>query len=76
MTTNLTHQEMQVVEKLAEAWNLFMKLPVEHAMDQDEFCRAIHVAQDKVLSRSGRRQMLAKAGARPAKIKPQLKAVE
>ncbi len=53
----ITPQERAVVIALAEAWNSFLLLPVEHRDDQDEFRRAIHAAQDKVLSRPGRREM-------------------
>ncbi|WP_165326983.1 hypothetical protein [Stakelama tenebrarum] len=52
----LTEQERAVVEKLADAWNAFLVLPIEHGDDQLEFRQAIHAAQDKVLSRPGRRE--------------------
>jgi hypothetical protein len=53
----LTVDEKAAVMALAEAWNLFLKLPKEHADDQDEFRHLIHAAQEKVLSRSGRREI-------------------
>ena len=53
----MTTAERAVVDQLAAAWNAFMALPVEHPMDQDEFCRGIHVLQDKVLARPARRAM-------------------
>lgn len=53
----LTEAEREIVDMLANAYNAFCDLPVEHPMDQDEFCRAIHVLQDKVLARPGRREM-------------------
>lgn len=53
----LTWEEREIVNMLANAYNAFCQLPVEHPMDQDEFCRAIHVLQDKVLARPGRREM-------------------
>lgn len=53
----LTDEERAVALKLAEAWDLFCALPTEHADDQDEFRRAIHAAQAKVLMRPGRRQI-------------------
>ena len=53
----LTSEERQVVLKLADAWNRFLLLPVEHGDDVDEFRRIIHSAQDKVLARPGRRQI-------------------
>ena len=48
----LTEEEKQVGEKLAEAWNLFVKLPVQHSMDNVEFMHAIHQAQYLVVKRS------------------------
>lgn len=57
MRIDLSEAEKAVALKLAEAWNLFMTLPVEHADDVDEFRRAIHAAQAKVLMRPGRRQI-------------------
>ena len=54
-TARVTEQEAKVVGLLAEAWNEFMKLPVEHPMAQREFCTAIHACQDKVLARGGSR---------------------
>lgn len=54
---DLTEQEKAVVLALAEAWDMFLMLPVEHADDTEEFRRAIHAAQAKVLMRSGRRQI-------------------
>lgn len=53
----LTEQEKLVVEALAIAWDAFLKLPMEHADDQGEFRRLIHGAQEKVLARSGRREI-------------------
>jgi hypothetical protein len=53
----VTDEEKAVVLLLAEAWNAFLKLPVEHPDDTAEFRHAIHAAQDRVLSRSGRREM-------------------
>lgn len=54
-SAELTSDEANVVRLLADVWNTFMDLPVEHAMDRDEFCRAVHVLQEKVLARPGRR---------------------
>ena len=58
----VTDQEAVVVGLLAEAWNEFLKLPVEHPMEQREFCTAIHSCQDKILARGGRRIINATAG--------------
>lgn len=53
----LTAQEREVTIKLAAAWDAFCALPVEHPDDTDEFRRAVHAAQAKVLMRPGRRQI-------------------
>lgn len=58
----VTEQEAKVVGILAEAWNEYMKLPIEHPMAQQEFCTAIHECQDKVLARGGRRSLNSKVG--------------
>jgi hypothetical protein len=55
--TGLTEKELATVEALASAWNCFLKLPIEHPDDQAEFRRAIHCAQNIVLSRPARRSM-------------------
>lgn len=47
--------EREVLEKLGEAYNLFVRLPVQHPMEADEFCRAVHVAQGIVAIRVARR---------------------
>ena len=49
--------ERRVVQLLAAAWNAYTALPVEHPMDQDEFCRGMHSLQEKVLARSARREL-------------------
>lgn len=56
-TLGLTDQERAASEALAAAWNAYLLLPIEHPDDQDEFRRAIHAAQAKVLMRPGRRQV-------------------
>ncbi len=53
----LTADEKRVVLMLAEAWNAFLVLPVQHSDDTDEFRRFIHGAQDKVLCRPARKTM-------------------
>jgi hypothetical protein len=53
----LSDQERLVVAKLAEAWNEFLKLSIEHGDDQGEFRYAIHLAQEKILARPARREM-------------------
>lgn len=58
----VTDQEAVVVGLLAEAWSEFLKLPIEHPVEQREFCTAIHSCQDKILARGGRRVINAQAG--------------
>lgn len=57
MSTELTDQEAKVANMLADAWNEYLKLPIEHPMEQGEFCMAIHRVQDMVLARCGRRAL-------------------
>lgn len=53
--TRLTPEERKVVAALAEAWNLYVALPIQHRSDGDEFAGAIHRAQDIVGMRVARR---------------------
>ena len=53
----MTADEKALVEMLGDAWNGFCDLPEEHPCDADEFCKAIHAAQNIILSRAGRRTM-------------------
>ena len=55
----LTDQEAKVVQMLGEAWNEYLKLPIEHPMGQKEFCSAIHACQNIVLARCGVRALKA-----------------
>lgn len=55
---SLSCDERHIVEALGEVWKLFVLLPVEHPNDSTEFCRIIHEAQEKVLSRPARREMM------------------
>ena len=57
MNATLTEQEAKIARMLGEVWNEYLRLPVEHPMDQQEFCKAIHTCQDMVLARSGRRAL-------------------
>lgn len=50
----LTKQEQEVINKLAEAWNAFIELPVEHDDDLTEFRQGIHRLQEKILARPAR----------------------
>lgn len=51
----VTDEERAVAVALADAWNAYLKLPIEHPNEQPEFCAAIHACQNIVLSRAGRR---------------------
>ena len=53
----LTDQEARVAQMLGEAWNEYLKLPIEHPMGQKEFCSAIHACQNMVLARCGARAL-------------------
>ena len=54
--SELTEQEAKIVQMFGDAWNEYLRLPVEHPNDQAEMCAAVHVCQRAVLARSGRRQ--------------------
>lgn len=47
----MTPQELEIVEKLADAFNLFCELPEQHPMAKSEFCTRIHDLQNAVMSR-------------------------
>lgn len=47
----MNEKERAVVEKLAEAWNLFVALPSLHQWEKQEFMHAIHSAQTMVMAR-------------------------
>lgn len=51
----ITVDEETVLQLLGEAWNKFIKLPVEHHADKAEMTLAIHAAQNIILSRVGLR---------------------
>lgn len=57
MKTELTEQEAKVATMLGDAWDEYLKLPIEHPLEQHEFCMAIHRVQDMVLARPGRRAL-------------------
>lgn len=61
MPEGITTEEHNVVNLLAEAWNRFIDLPVQHSDDVHEFRRIIHAAQEKVLARPALRALNAKA---------------
>lgn len=47
----LTIGEQEVMTALASAWNRFLKLPVLHESDNEEFMRAVHAAENIILAR-------------------------
>lgn len=48
-------QEEKVLKMLAECWNEFLKLEVQHPAEQREFCDAIHRCQDLIGVRVARK---------------------
>ncbi|HHM0700999.1 TPA: hypothetical protein ACREY0_001802 [Yersinia enterocolitica] len=56
----LSADEQRVAQMLGDAWNQYLKLPIEHPCERDEFCRAIHVCQSIVLSRPAVRGLASK----------------
>lgn len=53
----MTEQEREIVEKLGDIWNLFLKLPVEHPMARSEFANHVHALQSHVAARCVFRHM-------------------
>ena len=53
----MTDNEREIVEKLGEVWNLFLKLPVEHPTANLEFSAGIHVLQNHVAARPALRDL-------------------
>ena len=47
----------KLVYALAEVWNMFLDLPKEHEDDITEFRHNLHDLQNKILARSGRREL-------------------
>ena len=54
---NLTVDEKAVVEKLAEAWNMYIELPEQHPQDKLEFMHGLHDLQRIVMYRPAFRQI-------------------
>ncbi|WP_312374918.1 hypothetical protein [Pseudomonas oryzihabitans] len=61
----VTVDEFAVHRQLADVWNAYCALPIEHGNDQSEFCHHIHILQRLISARSGRRQILAMDRALP-----------
>lgn len=55
----LTQEEMEVLQRLADAWNAFMALPVEHSDQVAEFRHPLHDLQRQVLARPASRLLKA-----------------
>jgi hypothetical protein len=55
--SRLTDQERKVLNLLAEAYNEFIKLPVQHPSHQREFEQGTHVLQQLVMSRPTARDL-------------------
>jgi hypothetical protein len=49
--SDLTNLERIALDKLADAYNWFVSLPVQHPMHQQEFSSAIHQCQRLIMSR-------------------------
>jgi hypothetical protein len=47
--------ERQLIDRLAEIWNDYLKLERMHPQEQAEFCWGVHYLQDKLFSRIGQR---------------------
>lgn len=54
----MTPQELKVYRVLAELWEQFQKLPVEHSDDAAEVLLHIRAIQDKILARPTFREYL------------------
>jgi len=48
----MTPQEQKVLDTTVELWEQYLKLPVIHPMDNQEFCHKIHDIQRFILSRT------------------------
>lgn len=53
----MTEEEREIVEKLGDVWNLFLKLPTEHPTANLEFSAGIHVLQSHVAARPALRDI-------------------
>jgi len=53
----LTGEELEIIKLLADVWDKFGKLPVQHPSHALEFSQDIHRAQRMIMARSAARQM-------------------
>lgn len=51
----LTKEETEIIDHLAQAYNLFIKLQTKHPCDNEEFMHGIHQCQQKIGMRVARR---------------------
>lgn len=58
MEAGMTADEAECWELIAKAAGKFFELPVEHPMDKQEVASAIHIVQNKLLSRPTYRKYL------------------
>jgi hypothetical protein len=56
----MTDDETEILNLLADAWNVFVHLPVEHSDDITEFRQGIHAMQNTILARPTRRTLMEK----------------
>ena len=57
MIVELTEQERLVLSLLAESWNAYIQLDIEHTSDLLEFQQAIHQAENIIMSRPIMREL-------------------
>jgi hypothetical protein len=53
----MTDLEQTVLSHLVDAWNAFLRLPIEHSDDIDEFRHGIHALQKQIMARPARRDI-------------------
>lgn len=53
----MTKDEMRALDLLADAWNAFLKLPIQHADDVPDMRGAIHAAQRIIMFRPAYRDL-------------------
>ncbi|MGL6184794.1 MAG: hypothetical protein ACRC1T_05385 [Clostridium chrysemydis] len=51
----LTPEESKIMDNLANAWNMFLKLEQTHPSEQDDFSDGIHKCQQVLMNRILRR---------------------
>lgn len=52
----MTEAEQHAMMALVNAWNLFVRLPIEHPDDSDAMRAIIHAAQAQIFKRAARRE--------------------